>query len=303
MIQYGFLRGNGALSVLAGLALAIFAGCSGVKADVVATTPPVTALTKAVVADTGLLVVGVVGPGVDPHEYEASPDDVKRIGAAKLVLRNGLGLDAFLDDPVKSSGQKNVVTVTEGVKVRVGKDENGKPEDDPHVWHEPTNNKIMVDNIVKALSQAYPDKAATFQKNGTAYQAKLDKVDADIKQLIATIPESNRKMVTNHDAFGYFIDHFGLKFYGAVIPSVSTQGDASARQIAELQDTIKREGVKAIFAESSVDPKIATQIAKDTKVKIVADLYADSLGKPGSGADTVDGMLLQNAKKIVEALK
>ena len=302
MIQHGFTR-RAVLPVLAGLTLAIVAGCTGGKVDVVATTSPVAALTKAVLADSGLQVVGLVGPGADPHEYEASPDDVKKIGAATLVLRNGLGLDAFLDGAVKSSGQKNIVTVTEGVKVRVGEDENGKPEDDPHVWHDPTNDKIMVDNIVKALSRTYPDKAATLQKNGAAYQAKLDKTDADIKQLIATIPEANRKMVTNHDAFGYFIDHFGLKFVGAVIPSVSTQGDASAKQIAELQDTIKREGVKAIFAESSVDPKVATQIAKDTRVKIVTDLYGDSLGKAGSGADTVDGMLLQNAKKIVDALK
>ncbi|MEI7926317.1 MAG: metal ABC transporter substrate-binding protein [Chloroflexota bacterium] len=297
------LASRTAVTALAALAIGILGGCSAGKADIVTTNPPITALTQAVAAGTGLQVVGLVGPGVDPHEYEASPEDVRKIGGASVVLRNGLGLDAFLDAPVKSSGQRNVVTVTEGVRVRSVVDAGGQREDDPHVWHDPTNDKIMVANIVKALSTAYPDKASAFQKNGTATQAKLDQVDAEIKQLIATIPAANRKMVTNHDAFGYFIDHFGLTFIGAVIPSVSTQGDASAKQIAELQDTIRREGVKAIFAESSVDPKVASQIAQDTKVKIVADLYGDSLGKPGFGADTVDGMLLQNAKKIVEALK
>jgi len=271
--------------------------------DVVATTSPVTALAREVLADTGLTVVGLVGPGVDPHDYEASPDDVKKIGAAKLVLRSGLGIDAFLDRPLENSGQRTVVTVTRGVKVREGKDEEGQPEDDAHVWHDPTNDKIMVDNIVKALSTAYPDRADTFAKNGAAYQAKLDDVDAQIKQLIDSIPEANRKMVTNHDAFGYFIERYGLTFVGAVIPSVSTQGDTSAKQLAALEDTIKREGVKAIFAESSMDPKIAKQIANDTGVKIVDDLYGDSLGEPGSGSETVDGMLLLNAKKIVEALK
>ena len=133
--------------------------------------------------------------------------------------------------------------------------------------------------------------------------AALSRVDAEIRKLIAEIPAENRKMVTNHDAFGYFIERYGLTFVGAVIPSSNKDAQASAKELAELQDLIKRENVKVIFAEEEVDPKVARELAKDTNVTIVEGLFADSLGKKGSGADTIDGMLLFNARKIAEALK
>lgn len=270
--------------------------------DVVATTAVVGALTRAV-AGNAIVVGTIVGPGVDPHEYEASPDDATKIGKAKLVLRNGIGIDAGLDKVTASSGQKSVFTVTDGITLRQGEDEDGKPEDDPHVWHDPANAKVMVDNIAKALSGAYPDKADTFAKNASAYKSKLDTADAEVRKLIETIPPANRKMITNHDAMGYFIERYGLTYIGAVIPGVSTAAEPSAQDLAALQDIIKKEGVKAIFAESSVDPKIAKEIARDANIKIVDDLYGDSLGVRGSDADTVDKMLVVNARKIANALK
>jgi zinc/manganese transport system substrate-binding protein len=280
--------------------------CDGSSSDsrpqVVATTIQVGALTKAV-AGNSVNLKTLIGAGVDPHEYEPSAEDVARLHDAKLILRNGVGLDAFLDKVVKESGAANVVTVSDGVQLRHGDDETGKTEDDPHIWHNPQNAKIMVDNIARALSATFPESATTFQKNAEAYKQKLDDVDQQIRKLIDTLPNENRKMVTNHDAFGYFIDYYGLRFVGAVIPGVTTSSEASARQVADLEDTIRREGVKAVFAESSLDPKVAKQIAKDTHVKIVDNLYGDSLGEPGSGADTVDGMLLANARTIVAALK
>lgn len=293
-------------ALLATLVLLVGAACgargASSSSDVIATTSIVGALTKAVAGDT--FEVGViVGPGVDPHDYEASPDDATRIAGAKVVFRNGIGMDTFLDRVIAGSGQATVVTVTDEVKLRQGEAEDGKLEDDPHVWHDPANAKIMVDNIATALSSAYPDRASTFGTNATAYKAKLDGVDAEIKTLIEAIPPANRKVVTNHDALGYFLERYGLTYIGAVIPSVSTAGEPSARDIAALQATIRAEGVKAIFAESSVDPKIAREIAKDTGIRIVDDLYGDSLGKPGSEADTVDKMLLVNARKIANALK
>lgn len=269
-------------------------------AEVVATTVQIGALTREVAGDS-ITVRTLVGPGVDPHDYEATADDIRRVGDAKVVLRHGIGLDVFLDKAIEGSGAGNVVTVTEGIPLRYGAERSRDP--DSHVWHNPMHAKVMVDNIVQALSAAFPDKADTFRANGDAYKMMLDQADDKIRQLIDGIPPANRKMVTNHDAFGYFIDRYGLEFVGAVIPSVSTQGEASARQLAELEDTIRREGVKAIFAESSVDPKVATEIAKDTGVKIVDDLYGDSLGEPGSEAATVHGMLLANAAKIADALK
>ncbi|MEO9254021.1 MAG: zinc ABC transporter substrate-binding protein, partial [Tepidiformaceae bacterium] len=178
-----------------------------------------------------------------------------------------------------------------------------KSEDDPHVWQDPLNDKIMVDNIARALSAAIPDSSAVFAANAAAYNKKLDEVDAQIQQLVSTLPPENRKIVTDHDAFGYFIARYDLQFVGTVIPGITSGSEASAKDIATLEDTIRRENVKAIFAETSIDPRVSKQIAKDTNVNIIDTLYGDSLGKPGSGADTVDGMLLANANTIVDALR
>lgn len=272
------------------------------KPKVVATTVQVGALTKAVGGDA-IQLKTLVGPGVDPHDYDASADDIRSVGDAVLVLRNGIGLDAFLDKAIKGSGAKNVVTVTEGVPLLKGAGQDSKSEDDPHVWQDPLNDKIMVDNIARALSAAIPDSSAVFAANAAAYNKKLDEVDAQIQQLVSTLPPENRKIVTDHDAFGYFIARYDLQFVGTVIPGITSGSEASAKDIATLEDTIRRENVKAIFAETSIDPRVSKQIAKDTNVKIIDTLYGDSLGKPGSGADTVDGMLLANANTIVDALR
>lgn len=287
-------------------------GDASEPADVVATTVQVGALAREVAGDR-LVVHTLVGPGVDPHDYEASADDLRQIGRAKLVLRNGIGLDGFLDRALKSGEAKQVVTTTEGIKVRMaGESESRDHEEgaghdhdgeDPHVWQNPLNAKVMVDNIVRALSQAFPEDADAFRQNGEAYKAKLDAADAEIRRLIDGIPSANRKMVTNHDSFGYFIERYGLIYVGAVIPGPSTQNEPSSKEIAALEDTIRREGVKAIFAESSLDPKVAREIARDTNVRIVDDLYGDSLGEPGTEATTVHGMLLANARKIADALR
>lgn len=279
------------------------AGSSG-KLNVVATIAPTGALTRAVGGDLIELTV-LAGSGVDPHEYELTVDGRKAIDRAKVIIRNGLEIDAFLDKAIGENKAK-VVTVTDGLNLIDG-DEAEKKADpnakDPHVWHDPANDKAMVDVIAAALAKADSANAAAYMANATAYKAKLDETDRQVRALIDTIPAENRKLVTNHDAFGYFIRRYGLAFVGAVIPSQTTQAEPSAKDIAALVDLIRREKVKAIFAESSIDPKVARQIAKDTGVKIVDDLYGDSLGEPGSGADTIDGLLLANARKIVEALK
>lgn len=302
-----FRQGLSRAALLCGaLAAAVLVACSDAsepqRPDVVATTSVVGALARAVTGDA-VAVGTIVGPGVDPHEYEASAADATKIGNAKLVLRNGIGIDAGLDKVIAGSGQRATVTVTDGIKLRKGENEDGQFEDDPHVWHDPTNAKTMVDNIAQALSAAYPDKASTFAKNATEYKSKLDAADAEVRTLIDSIPLANRTIITNHDALGYFIDRYGLTYVGAVIPGLSTAAEPSVQDIAHLQQLIKKENVKAIFAESSVDPKIAKEIAKDTNIKIVDDLYGDSLGKSGSEADTVDKMLVVNARKIADALK
>lgn len=298
---------------------------------VVATTSQIGALVQEIAGDQVELHI-LIGPGVDAHDYEVTPDDIRTMSEADLILRNDIGLDNFLDDSIEAAGgDADVVTVTDGIDLiegggdeheedehdegedaHAGEDEHAADEDaehaaegefDPHVWHDPANAKVMVDNITAALSTTNEDQAATYEENAEAYKAVLDETDAEIQAMIDEIPEENRKLVTNHDAFGYFIQAYGLEFVGAVIPSTSTDAEPSAQQIAELSELIEHEDVQAIFAESSIDPTIAEQLAADTGVEIVYGLYSDSLGEPGSEADTIHGMLLANATLISEALK
>lgn len=309
-------RRRALVMLLALLAIWVTAACGGGDDDggattgtgvkVVATTTQIGALTREVAGGEVELTV-LLSEGADAHDYEPSPKAVAQIKDADVVLVNGIGLDAWLDDVISGAGAERVVVVTDGIAIRGADAEHGDDEEhdegDPHVWHDPENVKVMVDNIAAALSEADPEKAATFQASSDAYKAKLDAVDAQVRALIDSIPAENRKIVTNHDSFGYFFDRYGLEFVGAIIPGTSKDAQPSAKDLADLTDLIKREGVKAIFAEEEVDPKVARQLAADTGVAIVTGLYADSLGAPGSGAETVDGMLLSNATKIAEALR
>jgi ABC-type Zn uptake system ZnuABC Zn-binding protein ZnuA len=284
--------------------IAVAAACGGetdAPADsrlaVIATIAPVGALVQAASGDFVTVRV-LAGPGQDPHDYEVTASDRKAIGAARLVFRNGLGIDDFLNDALADDSEK-IVTV--GNAVEAGK--RAPRRSDPHVWQDPENAQAMVRLIAEELARADPANAEAYRQNAVAHAGELAEADREIRALIETIPAANRKVVTNHDALGYFLERYGLTFVGAVIPSQTTQAEPSAKDIASLIETIRREGVRAIFAESSLDPKVARQIAQDTGVKIVDDLYGDSLGEPGSGAETVPGMLLANAKKIAEALK
>ena len=305
-----------ALTLAAALVLPFAAACGGDddggdsgKLSVMATIAPVGALVTAVAGDDADVRV-LVPAGVDPHDYELKASDRRAVERAKVLFRNGLGIDAFLDSAIADS-KGTVITVTDGLALRAadgsahaaGDSHDHEGEDDPHAWHDIDNDRAMVRAIVEALVAADPAHEAGYRQRGAAYDQRLTAVDAEIRALIATIPPANRKVVTNHDSIGYFLDRYGLEFVGAVIPGTSTQSEPSSKEIAALVDTIRREGVKAIFADSSVDPKIARQIAADTGARIVDDIYGDSLGPAGSGAETVDGMLLSNARRIAEALR
>ncbi|MEX0784078.1 MAG: metal ABC transporter substrate-binding protein [Dehalococcoidia bacterium] len=290
--------------VLSGLLLA--ACGSGPDDDgrlqVVATTSQIAALTREVAGDRVSLTT-LIGPGVDAHDFEPDPRQVRRIHDADLVLRNGIGLDDFLDDIIEGSAGGRVVTITDGITPQPGAGQADGDDADPHVWHDIDNAKQMTLNIAEALAEADPDNASVYDQNAREYAQTLDETDAEIRALLDQIPGDQRKMVTNHDAFGYFIRRYDLEFVGAVIPSVSSQAEPSAGEIADLQDLIEEEGVRAIFAEQELDARVARQISEDTGVRIVDDLYADSLGEEGTEAGTVHGMLLWNAKRIAEALR
>lgn len=280
-------------------------GGDGVR--VVATTTQIGALVREVAGDRVQLTV-LLAAGADAHDYEPSPQDSRTIRQADLVLKNGIGLDDWLDDVVKNSGTKaRVVVATEGIEPIEGEahDDHGHDhgEGDPHVWHDPENVKVMAKNIAEALADVDDVNAATYRANAEAYAKKLDDVDREIMALFAPIPPAQRKVVTNHESLNYFARRYQLEIIGAIVPGTAKEAQPSAQDLAKLTDLIRSEGVKAVLAEAEIDPKVAEQLAKDTGVRVVTGVYADSLGPAGSGADTIDGMLLHNARLIAEALK
>jgi zinc/manganese transport system substrate-binding protein len=281
------------------------------KLSVVATTVQIEALAREVGGDL-IDLHGVVPAGADAHEFEPTASDLAAIEDADVILRHGIELDDWLDGTLSAARDADVTVVTSGIELHEGEahqeeEEGGEEEEhegqDPHVWHDPANAKIMVQNIAAALAAADPPNGEAYEANSTAYQQTLDETKQQVQAIIDEIPAANRKLVTNHDAFGYFARAFGLEVVGAVIPSLSTEAEPSASDTAALLDTIDAEGVRAIFAESSVNPALARTLASDAGILIVDDLYGDSLGEEGSGAETLDGMLLFNARKIAEALK
>ncbi len=277
------------------------------RLKVVATTVQITALTQEVGGDL-IELHGIIPAGTDSHEFEPTAGDLRAIEEADVILKNGIGLDDWIDDTLGAS-EAEPVTVTAGIETIEGglADHEEEAEDehtqDPHVWQDPANAQIMVDNIAATLSDADPENADAYEANAEAYNTTLEETRNEVQAIIDEISREDRKLVTNHDAFGYFASAFSLEVVGAVIPSLTTGAEASAEDTAALLETIERENVKAIFAESSVNSGLARTLADDANVTIVDDLYGDSLGEQGSGAETVHGMLLANARKIADALK
>ena len=280
------------------------------KLRVVATTVQVEALAREVGGDL-IDLHGVVPAGADAHEFEPTASDLVAIEDAEVILRHGIELDDWLDAPLSAARAADVTVVTTGISTqRGGLHDSGDAQDgavpdsdaDPHVWLDPSNASIMVRNIATALAAADPLNRDAYEANSATYQATLDDTKLQVQAIIDEIPAENRKLVTNHDAFGYFASAFGLEIVGAVIPSVSTEAEPSASETAALLDIIESEGVLSIFAESSVNPDLARTLASDAGIAIVDDLFADSLGEPGTPEATIHGMLLFNARKIAEAL-
>jgi zinc/manganese transport system substrate-binding protein/manganese/iron transport system substrate-binding protein len=247
-------------------------------------------------------VRSLLPPNADPHSYEPAPGDVRAIAAADVVLTHGLGLDHWAEKLIEAAGTgKPVYVVTVGIPVRPGDDES--PEGDPHVWQNPLLVKLMANNVRDALSAVDPDGAATYAAGASRFNARLDRLDREIQAEIETIPRENRKMVTNHDAFHYYTDRYGLTFIGSVIPSTSTENDAPAGSLGRLIRLMIDRQVNAVFTENTVDTRVAQNIADQTGAKVVSGLIGDSLGEPGSGLDTYEAVMRWNTRIIVDALK
>ncbi|PZA11481.1 metal ABC transporter substrate-binding protein [Rhodopseudomonas palustris] len=253
----------------------------------------------------------LVGPNGDAHVYTPSPSDAKTIADARLVVVNGLGLEGWLPRLVQSSGGKaTIVTATKGIKVREADDDHdhghggdhahdhGKT--DPHAWQSVPNAKIYAANIRDALIAADPAGAATYRANTEAYLGKLDALDRDVRAAVATIPESRRKVISTHDAFGYFADAYGIVFIAP--QGVSTESEASARDVASIITQIRKDKVPAVFLENISDPRLMQRISAETGAKIGGTLYSDSLTPENGEAPTYIDMVRHNIKTLTGAL-
>lgn len=249
-----------------------------------------------------VVVTGILKPNVDPHDYEPTVEDASAIGNADIIFMHGIGLDTWIEKTVKTgNAQAPVVIATVGITPLKG-DEND-PEGDPHVWFDPMLAQTMVTNIAGGLARVDPMNAATYRANAKAYGDQLAQLDAQLRDIFGRVPKEGRKLVTNHDAFRYLAGRYDLTIIGAVIPSLSDTAEPSAKQVNDLIDTIRKERVKAIFAETSANPKVARQVANETGIAIIDTLYADSLGPPGSDAETYVKMMVFDATTIANALK
>jgi zinc/manganese transport system substrate-binding protein len=248
----------------------------------------------------------LVGPDSDAHVYAPSPADAKRLAEAKLVLVNGLGFEGWLDRLVKASGTKATVAVTtKGIKPRQMKEDahghgHSHGRSDPHAWQSVANAKTYVTNIRDALVKADPDRKATYEANATAYAAKLDALDSEVKAAIATIPTERRKIITTHDAFGYFAAAYSVQFIAP--QGVSTEAEVAARDVAKIVRQVKTQKIPAVFMENVTDPRLMKRIAEETGAKIGGRLYSDALSAKDGPAATYLDMMRHNLKELRGAL-
>lgn len=246
-------------------------------------------------------VFGLVKPGVDPHEYEPTPADLKMVSEARLILTSGKHLENYLDKLQEASGGKaELLAVGDQLPDLTMKAEEGNGSAiDPHWWQSVSNVEQATRIVRDAFSRVDPAAKAEYEKNAQSYLAQLDELNSWVKRKVAELPRDKRKLVTSHDAFQYFARDYGFTI--SAIEGVSTETEPSNRHVANLIDQIKKEQVKAIFTEATLNPKVTTEITRETGAKVGGELYADGLG-PGDGS-TYAGMMKHNVTTIVDALK
>jgi len=297
------------LLLLPGLAalLVVAAGCGGSGTargetggvDVVATTTQIGDWTRQVAGSLGH-VRQLLQPNTDPHDYEPRPADVEATAQAAVVLENGDGLDQWMDEVVdEAGGSPEVVVLGDRVPVKLPGATSGS---DPHWWHDPRDAIAAVTQIRDALIGADPDHAAAYRRNTSRYVAQLRRLDRAFAACIARVPPAQRKLVTDHDAFGYLASRYGMDVIGAVIPSQTTQAQPSARDTARLIELARRERVRAIFPESSLNAALAETIAREAGASADYTLYGDTLGPKGSSGSTYLAMEAANARALTAGL-
>jgi zinc/manganese transport system substrate-binding protein len=252
-------------------------------------------------------VAALVKPGVDPHEYEPTPADLRKVNDAQLILTSGKHMENYLNKLQEATGGRAAMLKVgdhfSSLKMKPNEAEDGADNrgviEDPHWWHSVANVKQATKVICDELIKLDPAHNADFEKNASAYLGKLDDLDNWVKRKVAELPRDKRKLVTSHDAFQYLARDYGFKI--EAIEGVSTEAEASNRHVSELIDDVKQQGVKAIFLETTLNPKVTTQMTRETGAKIGGSLYPDGLGS--GDASTYEGMMKHNVSTIVDALK
>ncbi|MGU3416199.1 metal ABC transporter substrate-binding protein [Enterobacteriaceae bacterium C34A] len=243
----------------------------------------------------------LVGPDGDPHTFEPSPQDSVLLSKADVVVVNGLGLEGWLDRLVKASGFKGkLVVASEGVKTHT-LDEDGKTVTDPHAWNSAANGALYAKNILAGLIKADPEDEAALNASGQKYIAELTQIDSWAKARFTAIPQAKRKVLTSHDAFGYFGRAYGVTFLAP--QGLSSESEASAAQVGSLIQQIKADGVHTWFMENQLDPRLVKQIATATGAQPGGELYPEALSKPGGVADSYTKMLRHNVESLANSMK
>lgn len=242
-------------------------------------------------------VASLVGPDADAHVFEPSPADAQLLADADLVIVNGLGFEGWLDRLIQASGYRGMVVVaTAGITPRqIGK------EPDPHAWQNLANAQRYVQNIRDALVKTRPVDAEFFKRRCMQYLERLARLDAELHDAFAAIPSERRRVITSHDAFGYFGAAYGIEFLAP--QGMSTDSEASASAVAQLVDDIRRREVSAVFVENITDPRMVERIAREGGARLGGKLFSDALSRPGTQADTYLKLFAYNAKAIAAALE
>jgi zinc/manganese transport system substrate-binding protein len=292
-------------TALFALMLGVLPAVAQEKIPVVATFSILADFVKNVGGDR-VTVSMLVQPNGDAHVYQPSPADAKRVADAKIVFMNGLGLEGWLDRLIRASGTKGAVVIaTKGIKPHQMKEEEGgrghaEHKIDPHAWQSIANAKIYTANIRDALIAADPAGRRVYEQNAADYLKRLSELEKKVKETIAKIPPERRRVITTHDAFGYFASAYGMEFIAP--QGVSTETEASAQDVAKIIRQIKAQKIPAVFMENISDPRLMQQIAKETGAKIGGAVYSDSLSGEKGPAVTYIDMMEDNIRQFAVAL-
>jgi zinc/manganese transport system substrate-binding protein len=242
-------------------------------------------------------VSALVGPNADAHVFEPRPADARRLAEADLVLTNGMGFEGWMDRLVRASGYRGpVVVASQGITPRRA----GRGFD-PHAWQDLANTRRYVTNLRDALVRLQPAQAGSFEANAAAYLERLAALDAEVRRAFDAVPPERRRVITSHEAFGYFAAAYGLTFLSA--QGSNTDAEASAADVARLIDQIRQQRATAVFVENISDARLVERIVREAGATVGGRLYSDALSAPGTEADTYLKMFAHNANTIAVALK